>query len=76
MRLNNDTGERIPTILMNIPDSVEVVRANNSVFTLGQKNVVTLLRKEIKKWLGHPEVGLTTKILTSVTQRGNDMALP
>ena len=46
MGLNNDRGERIPKSLINVPESVEVIRANGPVFTLGQEFTVTLLRKK------------------------------
>jgi hypothetical protein len=39
--LNKDRGERIPKNLINVPDSVEVIRANGPVFTLGQEFIVT-----------------------------------
>jgi hypothetical protein len=47
MGLNNDRGERIPKSLINVPESVEVIRANGPVFTLGQEFTVTLLRKKV-----------------------------
>ena len=38
MRLNNEKDQRIPTILIHIQDSVEVIGSDNPVCTLGQEH--------------------------------------
>ena len=78
MGLNNDRGERIPKSLINVPESVGVIRANGPVFTLGQEFTVTLLRKKVwRGWITRRLVWRAQKLArTSFTQRSNDMALP
>ena len=47
MRLNNEKDQRIPTILIHIPDSVEVIGSDNPVCTLGQEHCSGKRRKGV-----------------------------
>ena len=61
MRLNNEKDQRIPTILIHIPDSVEVIGSDNPFAHL----VRNTAQERGVKGLDHSEVGLTgTKIGT------------